>query len=85
MTVKSKKRASRSELHDVCEAIDARKAAMAKPKLWADVCRKPAAKSAAKKTIKKGKTKRRSNASRNDLMTRGHRVKGSGWTGENQK
>jgi len=79
------KPARRPKLHDVCETIDARKAEIGKPELLADVYRKLAAKPAVKKATPKGKKKPRSNAAKNDLMTRRRRTKGSGWTGKNQK
>ena len=85
MAVKSVKRASRSKLHDVCNTIDVRKAEMGKPELLADVRRKLAAKSAVRKMNPKGKKKPRRNGTKNDLMDRARRLKGSGWTGENQK
>ena len=85
MTVKSKNRARRSKLHDVCKTVDARKAEIGKPELLADFRRKLAAKSAVGKVTPKGKKKPRRNGTKNDLLDRWRRLKGSGWTGENQK
>lgn len=79
------KRASRSNLHGVIDELDARKSAMGKPKLYADFQRELAAKAAVGEATPERKKKRRINSPKNDLMTRGRRLKGSGWSGPNQK
>jgi hypothetical protein len=72
-------------LHDVINELDTRKSAMGKPKLYADFQRELAAKAAVGEAAPKRKKKRRINSPKNDLMTRGKRLKGSGWSGLNRK
>jgi hypothetical protein len=85
MKAKALRRAKHSPLQPEIDAIDARKAAMGKPKLLVDVHRELAAKPAARKAAPVDEKKPRSKGSKNDLFTRGRRLKGSGWSGPNQK
>jgi hypothetical protein len=78
MSKRQSKASKKAELRDAINAIDARKASMGKPKLLADLRREVAAKSAAAKTARK--KKRAPNSPKNDMMTRGRRLKGSGWS-----
>lgn len=81
-----RRRQRKSAVHEVCATIDARKAAMGKPKLLADIQREAAAKtSAAKAKSNPTRKTRPPMSSKNDITTRGWRLKGSGWSGPNQK
>jgi hypothetical protein len=85
MRMKVKKRGKRSDLHDTIVAVDQRKASMGRPKLLADIQRELASKSKEGTASQREKRRLKLNSPKNDIMKRGRRLPGSGWSGPNQK